>query len=279
MSLSPGAILKLGGLTATAIAISKTVFIVPAGHRGLVFQELGENKGLLPKVYPEGINFLVPVFQRPMIMDVRIKDLTIRTKTGTKDLQQVRLAMRLLSRPEPDKLPFLINEVGKNYQSKILNSIGPNTLKSVVANYNADQLLTLRDKVSSEIRGELEEACTQYHLKLDNVAITHLEFSEENQRAIEDKQVAEQMADRAKYLVAKAEQEKMALVIRSEGDAQAAQLVSDAIAKSGKGFIEIRRMETAKEIAESLADSPNVTWLPPSGGDSQGSNILLGLQR
>jgi len=130
-----------------------------------------------------------------MIMDVRIKDFTIRTKTGTKDLQQVRLAMRLLSRPEPDKLPFLINEVGKNYQSKILNSIGPNTLKSVVANYNADQLLTLRDKVldcfycvflcarfpkvcvyqvSSEIRGELEEACTQYHLKLDNVAIVQL---------------------------------------------------------------------------------------------------------
>lgn len=273
MNLSAGTIAKVSGIAAVSYIASKTMFTVPAGHRGLVFQELGDKKGVLKKVCPEGINFLVPILQRPILMDVRIKPLTISTKTGTKDLQQVKLSMRILSRPEEEKLTNLFEKVGMNYNEKILNSIGPETLKSVVANYNADQLLTLREKVSAEIRSDMMDACSKFNLKLENIAITHLEFSEENQTAIENKQVAEQNAEKSKYLVAKAEQERQALIIRSEGDAEAAQKVSDALAKSGRGYIEIRRMETAKKVAELLSDSPNVTYLPQSdaGGDGKSS--------
>jgi len=60
--------------------------------------------------------------------------------------------------------------------------------------------------------------------------------------------VAEQNAERAKFIVAKAEQEKEALIIRSEGDSEAARLVSDALQRSGKGLIELRRIETAVQV-------------------------------
>ena len=68
-------------------------------------------------------------------------------------------------------------------------------------------------------------------------------------QAIEDKQVAEQNAERAKFVVAKAEQEKEALIIRSEGDSEAARLVSAALQQSGKGLIELRRIETAVQVS------------------------------
>lgn len=95
-------------------------------------------------------------------------------------------------------------------------------------------------------------------------------------QAIEDKQVAEQNAERAKFVVAKAEQEKEALIIRSEGDSEAARLVSDALQKNGKGLIELRRIETAVQIAESLAGNSHVTYLPAQKAGS-GGGVLLAL--
>ena len=62
---------------------------------------------------------------------------------------------------------------------------------------------------------------------LDDVALTHLTFSTEFTSAVEQKQIAEQKAEMARYRVEQAEQIKIANVIRAEGDAEAAKLVSD----------------------------------------------------
>ena len=81
----------------------------------------------------------------------------------------------------------------------------------------------------------------------------------------------------------KAEQEKLAGIIRAEGESTAAKLVSDAYRKSGKGHLELRRIEASREIAETLAKSGNVTYLPGSrsqgnGAAGGGSNILLNIK-
>jgi prohibitin 1 len=155
--------------------------------------------------------------------------------------------------------------LGEDYQERILPSVGNEVLKAVVARYNADQLLTMRDKVSKEIRETMTKRCTAFNLIVDDVSITHLNFSSDFARAIEAKQVAEQMAERAKFVVAKAEQEKLALIVRSEGDAEAASLVSEALSKHGQGLIELRRIECAQQVAADLAKNRNVTYLPSTG--------------
>jgi len=98
-------------------------------------------------------------------------------------------------------------------------------------------------------------------------------YGKEFATAIEAKQVAQQDAERQKWVVEKADKEREAAVIRAEGEAEAAQIVNQALQESGPGLIEVRRIDTAKEIAGSLARSRNVTYLP--GGN--GSNMLLGL--
>ena len=97
-------------------------------------------------------------------------------------------------------------------------------------------------------------------------------FGKEFTDAVEQKVIAQQEAERAKFVVERAEQEKLAGIIRAEGESEAAQLLSDAYRKFGQAHLELRRVETSKEVAATLAKSKNVTWLPSS---SKGSNIML----
>jgi prohibitin 1 len=94
------------------------------------------------------------------------------------------------------------------------------------------------------------------------VSITHLSFGTEFTAAIEMKQVAQQEAERAKFIVEKAEQERQAAVIRAEGEADAAKLISKAIDDAGDALIQLRKIEAAKDIAQAMAGSRNITYLP-----------------
>lgn len=104
-------------------------------------------------------------------------------------------------------------------------------------------------------------------------------FGREFTKAVEQKQIAQQDAERARFIVEKAEQERQASVIRAEGEAESAETISRAVDKAGDGLIQIRRIEAAKEIAQTLASNPNVSYLPGGGREGgAGANILLGLR-
>src|SRR5690606_18978771 len=105
-------------------------------------------------------------------------------------------------------------------------------------------------------------------------------FGKEFTRAVEQKQIAQQDAERARFIVEKAEQERQANVIRAEGEAESADIISKAVAKSGDGLIQIRKIDASKEIAHTLATNPNVTYLPGGDGKEGGKNtsLLLGLR-
>ena len=117
----------------------------------------------------------------------------------------------------------------------------------------------------------LTERANQFGLILDDISITHLTFGREFTHAVELKQVAQQEAEKAKFLVEKAEQIKQANIISAEGDTKAAELLATAIGNAGEGLIELRRIETAEDIAKDLSQSRNVVYLP------QGQSTLLTL--
>lgn len=270
-----------GVLAVGAFTVSQCIYNVDGGERAVMFDSL--RGGIRPEVRGEGTHFLVPVIQRPVVMDVRTKPREIPSVTGTKDLQMVNIKLRVLWRPIVEELPKLYQELGVDFDERVLPSIGNEVLKSIVAQYNAEELLSKRAEVSSRIKEEMMKRARNFHLIFDDVAITHLTFGREFMKAIEAKQVASQEAERQQWVVKKAEQERQAVVTRAEGEAEAAQIITAAMEQTGNAIIEVRRIDAAKEIAGKLARSRNIVYLPSGGGSGvggsggSGSNLLLGL--
>merc|ERR1711879_269051 len=146
--------------------------------------------------------------------------------------------------------------LGTDFDEKVLPSIINEVLKSVVAQYNASQLVVQRELVSRMIRQRLVQRANDFCILLDDVAITHLSFSSEYEKAVESKQVAQQQAEKARYLVLRAQEEKKKTIIHAEGEKQSAEMIGDAI-RANPGFVELRRIAVAKDISNLLSRSSN----------------------
>merc|ERR1712039_521444 len=229
------------GLAIAGGVVNSALYNVDGGHRAVMFDRF---RGILPAVTGEGTHFMIPWVQRPIIYDIRARPKNVPTITGSKDLQNVNITLRILFRPVPDQLPNIYTTLGVDYEDRVLPSITNEVLKAVVAEFDAGELITQREMVSARVNTLLTQRASQFGLILDDISITHLTFGREFTQAIELKQVAQQEAEKARFLVEMAEQHKKAAVIAAEGDTEAAEL--------------LRRIETAEDISKDMAAARNI---------------------
>ena len=256
------------GVAIGGAVINSALFNVDGGHRAVIFDRF---QGIKKEVVGEGTHFMIPWVQKPIVYDIRARPKNVPAITGSKDLQNVNITLRILFRPKPESLPEIYTTLGMDYDDRVLPSITNEVLKAVVAEFDAGELITEREQVSARVNQELIMRATQFGLILDDISITHLTFGREFTQAVEQKQVAQQEAEKARFLVEKAEFVKTAAVIQAEGDTEAADLLAKAFAASGEGLVELRRIEAAEDIAMSMAQSRNVVYLP------SGQQTLLAL--
>ncbi|XP_021739594.1 prohibitin-7, mitochondrial-like [Chenopodium quinoa] len=92
--------------------------------------------------------------------------------------------------------------------------------------------IVLVQNVSRERRKLFMERASTFFIEVDDVSITSLNFGKVFMESIEAKQIAQQEAERSKFVVEKAEQEKKSAIIRAQGEAKSAQLIGEAVSKN-----------------------------------------------
>jgi len=177
--------------------------IVDTGHKAFKFNKIS---GVRMETYKEGFHLKMPWLEFPVIYNVKSQPTKIESTTGSfgkfvfifliagcgLDLQEVRIALRVLYRPDPSKLQEIYRKLGKDFDQRVLPSVVNEVLKSVVAKYDASSLLVKREQVSATIKMQLMERLKDFHIELDDVSIVDLVFGREFAKAIENKQIAQQ---------------------------------------------------------------------------------------
>jgi prohibitin 2 len=249
-----GAGLVVGG---GVYGVSECIYSVDGGHRAIIFSRWS---GISKEIYEPGYHFRMPWLHKPIIFDIRDRASHITSHSGSKNLQMVNIGLRILTKPDARKLPEMYQQLGTNYAERVLPSIMHEVVKSAVAQFNASQLLTQRERVSKLIFDDMKDRLRDFNIIMDDLSITELSFSREYSAANEKKQVALQESLRAQYEVETAKQEAQQKIVQAQGEAKAAQLIGEAV-KSNPGFLQLRKIDAAREIASTVAQSANRVYL------------------
>lgn len=219
---------------------SASVVIVPAGEKAVVFDNF---KGVLEDVKGEGMNIIMPFFQKAIRYDVKTQtyslgssdndashgDSAIEALTG--DGQKVNVELSVRFQPQGENLWKLHKEVGNNYLNKIVIPEIRSVVRTVIAEYNVmDVYSNKRREIQEKIQAELTKTFGNYYIHLNEVLIRNIRFSDEFQKAIEAKQVALQEAQRMQYVLQKEKQEKERKVIAAQGEAESIRIRGNALA-------------------------------------------------
>lgn len=123
---------------------SNSLYNVDGGQRAVIFDRIA---GVKQSVIGEGMHWVIPWLQRPIIFDIRTRPRIITTTTGSRDMQTVSLTLRVLHRPKVEGLPSIYSRLGLDYDERVLPSIGNEVLKATVAQFDASELITQRELV------------------------------------------------------------------------------------------------------------------------------------
>lgn len=215
-----------------ALAVLAPFTIVPAGSRG-VMTTLGNPS---EDVFREGVHLRIPLIQQMHLMDVRISKSEGEGEAASRDLQQVRVKVAVNYHLDPNAAASAFRSVGQSTDevaSRILDPARPEAVKSVTAQFTAEELITKRTQVRDEIAKLLREKMTRHGLILDEFAIVNFAFSPSFTAAIEAKVNAEQEK-------LKAERDLMRIRVEAE------QKVTSAKAEAES--LRLQRQEVSQDV-------------------------------
>ena len=172
----------------------------------------------------EGVNLKIPFIEHIERMNVRVQKSEVKTTSSSKDLQEVDMSLAVNYRIDKNKATELYKTVGVNYKEVILEPAIQESIKATTSKYTAEELITKRSEVSTKSMEELSKKVAKYGLTINDFNITNFSFSAEFDRAIEEKQVAEQKVLTAKQELEKEKIEAEKKIVKAEAEKKANEL-------------------------------------------------------
>lgn len=243
----------LGGLLALIIGVGivagSCVSSVPTGHTGIV-TTFGNVEDY---TFEAGIHFKLP-WQEVINMDNRNQRATIDLKCFSSDIQEVDVTYTINYQIQKSNAQTIYKTIGTGYFNTVIAPRIQEAVKSVIAQYNAENLIANREKLSAEVKEILLEKLALYNIEVLDASIENLDFSDVFTAAVEAKQVAEQTK-----LKTQIEQEQA--IIIAEAEAKRAVIEAEAAAEVKKVEADAKLYATEKEaeanakLAASLTDA------------------------
>jgi regulator of protease activity HflC (stomatin/prohibitin superfamily) len=234
------------------------IFLVPAGHAGIVFNRM--EGGIKPFSYGEGWHFMVPILESAAIMDCRVQRVDTTATAASKDLQDVNTVIALNYHADKSKAHAIYQQVGYEYDKRIVEPAIEESVRAVTARYTAEELITKRELVSSDIKELLTNKLSSFNILVDAFNVLNFKFSDQFAQAIEGKQTAEQNALKEKNVLTQKQIQAQQVAAEAEGQRNAAVLAANgsATAKLLTASAEARAIEMQ---GEALRSNPDVIKL------------------
>ncbi|HEY9849174.1 MAG TPA: prohibitin family protein [Leptolyngbyaceae cyanobacterium] len=225
-SIMPLSLYITGGIALLLGAIIFRPFvIINAGERGVVMS-FGK---VQDTVLNEGIHPILPVVTSVKKLSVRVQKNDFQTDAASKDLQQVKADIAVNWHINPTEVNKVYQRVGDNEQivNGIMTPAISEVLKAATAKKTAEEIITKRTELKTEIDQGLKTRLAAYGIGVDDVSLVNFGFSPEFTKAIESKQIAEQEAKQAEYIALKASKEAQGEINRAKGQAEAQRLLRE----------------------------------------------------
>ena len=217
-----------------------TFKIVGAGNRGVMLT-LG---AVSDRSLGEGLHFKLPIIQKIVVLDVKTVKYEATVLAYSKDIQTVDAILALNYHIDKDRANKVYQEIGKDYESRIINPAMQESLKAVSAKYTAQELIEKREVVKDEIKAQLAEILAVRNIMVDELSIVNFDFSADFEKAVEAKQVAQQSALKAENDLKRIKTEAEQRVASAEAEARAIQIQAQAITQQGgKEYVNLKWVE------------------------------------
>ena len=259
---------KRMGLAVAAACVVFAVFCItsdcitsiPTGHTGIV-TTFGKVEDY---TYEAGLHVKMP-WQQVIKLDNRIQKKIVEMKCFSSDIQEVDAVYTINYQIEKANAQTIYRTIGQDYYDTIILPRIQESVKSVIAKYNAESLISSRESLSNEILASLVSKLQVYNIEVIDASIENLDFSDTYTDAVEAKQVAEQNKLKAEIeqeqaiIEAEAAAERALIearaaaeraVIEAEAKAEAQKKEADAKAYAGE-----KEAEANEKIAASLSDA------------------------
>ncbi|MBP1907284.1 regulator of protease activity HflC (stomatin/prohibitin superfamily) [Paenibacillus turicensis] len=241
---NPGAI--FAGIIIVLVLIvvgANSVAQVQYGHVGL-YKTFGK---LNDKVLTPGLHLKMPFVQEVIQVNTQVAKTETDTTASSKDLQPVSTHVVVNYSVHKESVYKLMNDIGANFDTVIINPAIQEIIKEVTAKYQAEELISLRDKVAGEINEDLTKRLATYNLVVNEINIVNFNFSDAFNQSIEAKQVAQQQALKASNDLKRIEIEAKQKVAQAQAEAEALKLKKQEVTPE---LVQLKQIEVQEKALE-----------------------------
>lgn len=242
------------------ILIGGTFGTIPAGNVG-VKTRFSKVVGTLQP----GLYFKLPFAEGVTQMDVQTQKDQVDATAASNDLQDVTASVAINYHVEPQDASTIFANIGADYANRVISPAIQESIKSITANYTAEQLVTVREEVREKILALLTTKLQTFGVQTDSLNIVNFSFSPQFNAAIEAKVTAQQNALAAKNKLEQVQFEAQQTIASAKAQAEAIQIQTQAIQNGGgQAYVELQSIKVQQSAVEKW-DGKLPTQMIPNG--------------